>query len=97
MLTTIDTLGFEVKSVADRLFPNRTDGSMFLKLYEETGEVVRDPSDPGEVADVFILWLDYAKRKGIDIEAEVRRKLAVLENRGWELDSTTNVYHHTER
>lgn len=96
MLTTIADLALTVKSSADRLFPNRTDASMYLKLYEETAEVISTGGDSDEVADVFILWLDYAARKGIDIEAVVRRKLNINEERAW-TETETGIYHHVKR
>jgi len=97
MSTSINSLALEVYMVANALFPRRTDASMLFKLYEEIGEVVKDTNDPDEVADVFILWLDFAARKGMDIEAAVRKKLATLEERQWALNPVTNVYHHVEQ
>ncbi|CAB4120824.1 hypothetical protein UFOVP2_2 [uncultured Caudovirales phage] len=93
MLMTTNDLALRVKLIADRLFPNRSDASMYLKLYEETAEVIQSNGAPDEVADIFILWMDYALRKGIDIEAEVMSKLRILESRAWELDNN-GVYHH---
>jgi len=96
MITPIDSLAELVKSVADRLFPDRTDASMYLKTYEEMAEVIASngtPKHPGEVADLFILTLDYAKRHGIDIEHEVRKKLAVLGERAWTM-TPAGTYKH---
>lgn len=92
----IDSLATTVKEQADRLFPNRTDQSMFLKLYAETAECIRDPG-PDEIADVFILWLDYARRKDIDIEAAIYAKMNVNEQREWKQNSDTGVYQHVKR
>jgi len=91
--TSVADLATEVKAVADRLFPGRTDQSMYLKLYEETAEVISSDGSPDEVADIFILWLDYAERKGIDIQAEVKKKLDILKQREWEIDPN-GVYQH---
>ena len=96
MISSIDHTALKVKSVADRLFPDRTDGSMYLKLYAETAEVIASDGEPDEVADIFILWLDYAKRKGIDIEAAINKKLAILEERSWRKDAN-GVYSHIKR
>ena len=95
MLQTTQHLALQVKMIADRLFPDRTDASLYLKLYEETAEVIASNGNPDEVADIFILWMDYAVRKGIDIEAAVQHKLAILQERGWQIDSN-GVYQHTE-
>lgn len=95
MLMTTQHLALRIKNVADRLFPNRTDASLYLKLYEETAEVIASNGNPDEVADIFILWMDYAVRKGVDIEAAVLRKLEVLEERSWAIDGN-GVYQHLE-
>ena len=91
----IDSLAVRVMIQADRLFPARTDSSMFLKLYGEIGEMV--DSDPenlgGEVADVFIMLLDFAKRKGINISKEVVKKMAINDLRQWQADQN-GVFKH---
>jgi hypothetical protein len=79
----INELAAKVRAQADRLFPNRTDSSMFLKMYSELGEMTERPDDPMEVADAFILLLDYAHRKGINIRQVVEFKMAVNDNRSW--------------
>ena len=82
----IDNIAYEVQTQADRLFPNRTDTSMFLKLYGELGELVESGSHD-EFADVMILILDYGSRHMIDIEGAIRRKMVINESRQWK----TNV------
>lgn len=93
--TSIDGLATDIKEQADRLFPTRTDQGMFLKLYAETAECIKDPG-PDEIADVLILWLDYARRKNIDIEAAIRAKMNINEKRGWNYDPKTGVYQHVK-
>lgn len=87
-----------VKNQADRLFPKRTDQSMFLKLYGEIAEMIdASPADQGaEVADVLIMVLDFAARKGIDIEAEIHYKMAINENRDWKLNDL-GVFQHVPK
>lgn len=84
-----------VKNQADRLFPKRTDQSMFLKLYGEVAEMIdaTEPNRGGEIADVLIMVLDYAARKGIDIEAEIHHKMAINENRDWATNEL-GVFQH---
>lgn len=79
--------------VANRLFPSRTDSTMYLKLYGEVAELV-EGSDPGEVADIFIMMLDYADRYQIDIGEAVRDKLIINLNRKWVIDPITGVAQH---
>jgi hypothetical protein len=93
--TPLNAWASAVKLLADGLFPDRTDTSMYLKLYEETAEVIRSGGAPDEVADIFILWLDYAARKGIDLEGAIWDKLTVLNLRRWRIDEN-GVYHHVK-
>ena len=93
MWQTIQHLALQVKVIADRLFPDRTDASLYLKLYEETAEVIASGGNSDEVADIFILWMDYAVRKGIDIEAAVQRKLAIIQERKWRIDANGVAQH----
>lgn len=81
----------QVNDVADSLFPNRSDASILLKLFEELGELVKKPDDPDEHADVFILLLDFASRHGVDVEKAVLSKLSVLPDREWKLNVGTGV------
>jgi hypothetical protein len=90
----IQQLAEAVHATANELFPARTDNSMYLKLYSETAEVIESKGKEDEVADIFILWLDYAVRKNINIEAAVMKKLAILEQRNWECDG--GVYQHVD-
>ena len=91
----IDTLAREVKVHADTLFPGRTDASMFLKIYGETAEVIDSNGAADEIADIFIMWLDYAARKGVNIEAAVRAKMLINSKRSW-VKTEAGVFQHVE-
>ena len=93
MNTNIDDLALEVKVVADCLFPDRHDATMALKLYSEIGEMIESGGAADEVADVLIMVLDYAARKGIAIEEAIRRKNDINMKRSWMFD-TNGVAHH---
>lgn len=93
--THIGMLTDEVFNWAEVTFPNRTDQSMFLKMYSEIGEMIDSDGDRLEVADVFILLLDYAKRKKIDLTASVRLKLEINKGRQWAID-TNGVMSHVK-
>ncbi len=82
-----------VHAMSDRLFPNRDVKRAFLKLFEELGEVIRNPRDPKEWADVFILMLDLSKHYGVHIESAVDEKCAELEHRVW-VETETGTYQH---
>lgn len=83
----INDLASSIATQADKLFPTRTDTSMFLKIYHETAELIDANEDPAkrsdELADLLILLLDYGARKDIDIQMAVQRKMAINQNRKW--------------
>jgi hypothetical protein len=92
---TIDELAAVVRTQADFLFPNRTDSSMFLKLYSEIGEMIDSDGSADECADVAIMFLDYVSRKGVNLEEAVLRKMAVNAQRSWVVDRN-GVMRHVE-
>lgn len=92
-MMSIDGLAQDVFDWADFTFPHRTLGSMALKLYEEIGEMLKDPHDHSEFADVMILLLDHAKIYEIDIEVAIRDKLAINGSRTWEINENGVMSH----
>lgn len=89
----IKTLQDQVHAMSDRLFPNRDVKRAFLKLFEELGEVIRNPRDPKEWGDVFILMFDLSRHYGVDIKQAVTEKSADLEHRVW-TETETGTYQH---
>lgn len=94
----IDRLADLIRKQADRLFPARTDSSMFLKIYSEVAELI-DTSTPeersNEFADLMILLLDYAERHNILVEESVLFKMSVNEGRKWNINEL-GVAQHVE-
>lgn len=91
---SIDNFALIVQSHADVLFPNRTDDSMFKKMFSEFGELVESGTEE-EYADVMIMLLDYGSRKMFRIEYAIRAKMAINEKRKW-TTTQTGVYKHVE-
>lgn len=95
----IDTLASQIEQQANRLFPNRTDTSMFLKIYHETSELI-DANTPAkradEIADLLIMILDYGSRHGIEIEQAIVRKMAINDARKWKTNEH-GVNQHVEQ
>lgn len=91
---SIDNLALEVQSQADVLFPNRTDSSMFLKMYSELGELI-DADSEEEFADVMIMLLDYGSRKMFRIEHAIRKKMDINARRKWAM-SELGVMKHVD-
>lgn len=89
---TIDELADAVREQADRLFPHRTDTSMYLKMFKELGEMIEE-GDPDEVADILIMVLDFAKRKQINIQSVIVNKMRINDNRKWVVNELGVMRH----
>jgi hypothetical protein len=83
------------KRVADKLFPQRTTSAMLFKMYEEIGEIVKNPDDPEEAVDVIIMLLDHLSRLGVDAGLQIMLKLEKNLHRTWEVNPATGVAYHT--
>jgi hypothetical protein len=79
---------------ANSAFPNRTPSSAFMKLFGELGEVIRDPEDPGEWADLLILILDLMAMHGHwDPAQAVLDKLEINRRRTWAVNALGVMQH----
>ncbi len=78
---------------ADKTFPNRTQQSALLKMYEEIGELVKDPKKPDEYADICIMLFDLAAMNGVNIAQAVEHKMYVNEHRTWRETETGTMQH----
>lgn len=88
----IQTLAEIIKDQADNQFPDRTDSSMFLKLFSELGELIDDGSEE-EYADVMIMLLDFGARKHFNITTAVIRKLQINKSRTWSVNELGVMSH----
>jgi len=89
-------IGYVTEAVftwAEATFPDRDDVSMYLKMYSEIGEMIESGGDDMEIADMFILLLDYAKRKKVDVTTSVMKKLDINRNRAWKIDDNGVASH----
>ncbi len=86
----------EITAWADQVFPGRTPQSALLKLFEEVGELVRNPKDPGELADLLIIALDLCSLAGVDAEKALTDKMGINWKRNWAVDQTTGVMRHVK-
>lgn len=74
----------EVVGWADSVFPARTAPNAFLKLFSELGEVIDNPEDESEWADLLILVLDLMAMHGHrDPAKAVLAKLEINKRREW--------------
>lgn len=53
----------------------------------------RHPKAAEEIADVVIVLYRLATRLGVDLVAEIDRKMAINRTREWRLDNTGHGYH----
>lgn len=90
-------LAVDINSWANEAFPERTDNSMFLKMYGEIAEMIEADDDHvgGELADIFIMLLDYTKRKGLNPSIIVQEKMRINRARAWEKNKL-GAYSHVK-
>jgi hypothetical protein len=93
--THIGELTEQVFDWAEATFPYRNDASMYLKIYGEVAEMIESDGASDEIADMFILLLDYAKRKKVDVTTAVLRKLDINRSRKWATNKN-GVNSHVE-
>jgi NTP pyrophosphatase (non-canonical NTP hydrolase) len=84
----------DIHQWANEVFPDRTVASAMLKLYKELSEVIENPNDATEYADVAIILLDLAEMHGVDLEVAVIKKMAINRNRKWKVNPITGVMSH---
>ena len=90
---TVLELQSEVAAFAEKAFgPDREDAA-WKKLFEEIGETLKNPDDPSEWADVFIILLDLATLHGVDVDSATRAKIEVIKNRVW-VQTSTGTFQH---
>ena len=83
---------------ANTVFPERMPKDVLLKLNEEIGELIKNPIDPHEYADVMILLLDFAAFNGIDgnrLSVAIAEKMEINKRRSWCVDQNTGIMQHT--
>jgi hypothetical protein len=82
--------------VADKLFPDRQPSSMFFKMYEEIGEMVKSPDDPEEIADLLIMLLDRMSKLNAHAGLQIMLKLEKNLKREWIVNPATGVAYHKD-
>lgn len=94
---TLDNAQRRIDNWINKILPDRTPEMALQKLImEEIPELLNGGiDDPMEWADVFILVLDCAKLRNIDIIEAVHAKMDINENRDWEINKS-GVLHHVD-
>lgn len=80
---TLDQLIEETIAWQRVTFADGTEEGRIKHFLEEIEEYLADPSGGEEAADVFLLFVAIYANRGIDLRAEVERKLAINKARTW--------------
>ena len=89
----IKTLTKDIVNWADSVFPNREPAAALLKLFEEVGELVRNPESPGEYADICIMLFDLAAMHKVDLSQAIVEKMAINRSRRWTVTKNGTMQH----
>lgn len=90
---TVRELQDQVHAFAEHTFGPGREDSAWKKLFEEIGETLKNPRDPGEWADIFIVLLDLAKMYGVDVGEASVAKMEVNRARRWTKTETGVMQH----
>lgn len=94
---TLDSVIREVNEWQTRTFPRATPASVVEHLRREVQELVADPTDLSELADVVFLAVGLAYELGVDLKTVVAEKLAVNLARQWGEPDEHGVVEHVRQ
>lgn len=93
--TTLTTVQRRVIDWADEVFPDRTIRNALTKMVmEEIPEYLMSSNDPGELADIGILFFDVVHLAGYDLNEIMNTKMDVNEKRKWIIDKESGLMRH---
>jgi hypothetical protein len=79
---------------ADCVFDKSTPTSRVSHMKDEVGELLENPADPWEMADIMLLLLHHADNMGVDLLEATRAKFAVIQQRKWGKADERGVVNH---
>lgn len=91
---SLDLLSIECTEWANATFPKATQFSRAEHLRREAVELLDDPNNSSEMADVFMLLGHLANHAGVDLAAAVRTKLEENRQRTWGEPDHDGVVEH---
>lgn len=94
MSRTYEELFAEVADWADETFPGSQPAAKVAHLRKEVEELEADPTNGEEMADCLMILVHLARGTGIDLKAELRRKLAINRGRQWGAPDARGVVEH---
>lgn len=92
----INHLAIDINEWANKAFPDRTPQSMFLKMYHEMSEMIDETDKPeveGEIADVLIMILDFARQQGVNPSVAIQAKMRINRARTWKQNPLGDYSH----
>ena len=92
----IKSLTKDIVDWADSVFPDREPASALLKLFEEVGELVRNPDSPGEYADICIMLFDLADMHKVDLSKAIVEKMQINKDRNWTVTKNGTMQHEDQ-
>jgi NTP pyrophosphatase (non-canonical NTP hydrolase) len=100
MTVTKETQATVTQWIEDTFGPADSNARVLARANEEMAELLRSvtmddrhPDIPEEMADVVIVMYRVATSLGVDLLAEVDKKMAVNRARKWDLDGSGCGYH----
>lgn len=91
---SLDRIIAEVNAWQAVTFPRTTTASIVEHLRREMQELVADPTDTTELADVVFLAVELAYELGVDLKWVMADKLAVNRQRSWDEPDAAGVVEH---
>jgi NTP pyrophosphatase (non-canonical NTP hydrolase) len=88
------TVFVEIGEWGAETFPASTDHSKLTHLFLEVGELKARPASGEEMADVVMLVSHLAYAHGVDLMAEIRKKLEICRARTWGEPDADGVVEH---
>lgn len=93
-LLSLDSLAREIRAWGASTFSTSNPSSTAEHLHREVDELIANPFNGEEQADVFHLLVQLARTTDVDLVAEVARKFAINRQRVWQAPDDSGVVEH---
>ena len=91
---SLDALAMDIAAWQRETFPHATPESTAAHLLREAQELVANPRDPSEGADILHLVIGWAQANGFDLGAVLAEKFATNRARRWGVRDAEGVVEH---
>ncbi|MGI9501537.1 MAG: dATP/dGTP pyrophosphohydrolase domain-containing protein [Geminicoccaceae bacterium] len=95
-MPTLDDLAIHHNDWARGVFTKSTPESVTEHLRREAIELAENPTDPSEMADVFLLLVWLADLTGTDLCGAIEDKIDINEHRKWGKPDSQGVVEHLD-